>query len=783
MTAVQVLSHAVLRVAAWPVEVADRFAAPDLAARTAALSEASAAAGTQALAAADALYAEVPGAGRAARRWLLAARRALHAGRVPPPAPAGVEWPAAADALAACAAEDAAVRALHDRILDDQAAELRRLAGDERFLRALAVEKPALYRRWAAALARPDRCRAGERRLEGAAFHHLMGAAGRPTPRGAWAGVAPVDPGDGPLRAEPAPARHEVTVALEPFAAVLDRWAEALIADPDVALRAAPTLFESDAGWRHEGRDGAWVEVAATPAHRAVLAFWVDGQPRPARPLLEFAAAEGGDAAAARVSGVVAALTGAGTLVSALALPTVAADPWAALDAVTPLLPEVERAAWAAAVASARAGCEELGRCFEALAHWEVAARSDAVAAAVARLWRAGGVPGEPPEPLVRLDFRAPWRATWDAAAREEAAAAVAEVLRFHAADGAAERYRRASPCPTGPAPALAARTPLVPPGAAHRRADALRARGCDPGDEAWEQALEPHHGSNVLRLDAAAEPAAGAGPAGSFLLLAGAGRWARWGRPQPGLFATRHAALLGGADGHLELLARLGAVQVWGADPAERTSALRPPAAAHLAADGLAGVALEGDGDGRVWVRRPGSEARELPVYDAATAVGRTDRCSALLLAAAMTHGWELVAWGFPLLGAEEERWHHLPRLVLPGGTVLSAERWLVPADVVARLRELRGWERYRAWREEAERRRLPALAFLRWEPNPTAPELLFPAESPLAVRALFDRLPAGAGPLVLTEVPEQVRSSPVVDGEGGHHVAELAVTWVREQ
>ncbi|MDP9441593.1 MAG: hypothetical protein M3P34_05335, partial [Actinomycetota bacterium] len=183
-----------------------------------------------------------------------------------------------------------------------------------------------------------------------------------------------------------------------------------------------------------------------------------------------------------------------------------------------------------------------------------------------------------------------------------------------------------------------------------------------------------------------------------------------------------------------------------------------------------------------RVWVRRPGRGSRERPIYDATTLIGRDDRCSAALLAAAMTHGWELVAWGFPVLPAERYRWHHLPRLDLPGGTVLSGERWLFPPEVVATLRALSGYDRYQAWRDEAERRGLPEFALLRWELNPTAPELLFPTASPLAVRALFDRLPAGAGPLVLGEVPEAVRSSPVIDAGGGHHIAELAVTWVQE-
>jgi hypothetical protein len=144
------------------------------------------------------------------------------------------------------------------------------------------------------------------------------------------------------------------------------------------------------------------------------------------------------------------------------------------------------------------------------------------------------------------------------------------------------------------------------------------------------------------------------------------------------------------------------------------------------------------------------------------------------------MGHGWEFVSFGFPALPAERERWGHLPRLVLADGTVLSRERWTLDQDAVRELVALTGFQRYLAWRAEAERLGLPALVHVRCRSE--EPDLLLQTESPLAIRCLFDTLAVDAPWMVISELPGTPEDWPLVDDAGQHHLAELGVTWVAD-
>ena len=85
-------------------------------------------------------------------------------------------------------------------------------------------------------------------------------------------------------------------------------------------------------------------------------------------------------------------------------------------------------------------------------------------------------------------------------------------------------------------------------------------------------------------------------------------------------------------------------------------------------------------------------------------------------------------------LNSAEVAEWGHLPRLNLPGGSVLSRERWTLSQEVLAPVVAAPEAERYLAWRAIVERLGLPPLVHVRCGPD--AAELLLRTDSPLAVR-----------------------------------------------
>jgi hypothetical protein len=83
-----------------------------------------------------------------------------------------------------------------------------------------------------------------------------MRAAGRPTPHGAWAGVAPVSPsaiGGAPLlAASPKKTRYDVAVNLLPFALMLRALGGLRRYRHGYPLRLNPTLQPTGDAWRYE---------------------------------------------------------------------------------------------------------------------------------------------------------------------------------------------------------------------------------------------------------------------------------------------------------------------------------------------------------------------------------------------------------------------------------------------------------------------------------------------------------------------------------------------------
>jgi hypothetical protein len=735
---------------------------------------------------------------------------------------------------------------MYDAELERQRVALRAVTDEPRFRKALTIANPLV----AGLLAgsgepTPDgataRTGATARRLEATLFHYVMRAAGRPTPQGAWAGVALVTPtaNDGTahvgLSVMPTAERYDVTVNLAVFALIL----RALAGQPryrhGYPLRLNPTLFSTEDGWRYEqdGVDGpTW---AALPPHRlyaTMIGYYQDGDARPADPLVEAIVDAAGGSAELRtqLERVVDAMIDRDILQPDLGLPDVSCDVWWALDHVAPRLLEADRAYWTEAIDRIHAACDRLGSGFGALDAAGVELGRRAIEHEVGRVWEWAGLRAPMPGPIVFLDLRLPYAVTWSDDLRASSTAVVREVLAFYAADGGAELYRRTSVQEIVDACDRQREVPLL----SLLASDRLRWQGTldfqrltedgdpdmapdsrpgvftrFPADVAlneqiqaqcrhWEDILEPVHDRSIFTLPPL-PPAPGVrpGPGGAMLLpLAGEAEiWAGPGRPQPGLFAGRFVAVLTDADA----APLLEEMRDWASDGTWRTmapvelvgkdgpclnSALRPPLVpTQLAPHGRDSLSLRGvtlvlppQGD-RPLLRRGDPPELLVPLYNSSAGIGPGDPCSWLLFVLAMAHGWEFVSFGFPALPAERVRWGHLPRLRLPGGTVLSHERWTLDRELVARLASLRGAERYLAWQAEAERSHLPPLVHVRC--GPAAHELLLRTDSPLAIRCLFDTLAADAPWLVLREVVGDPERWPVVDEAGRHYFAELAVTW----
>jgi hypothetical protein len=569
-------------------------------------------------------------------------------------------------------------------------------------------------------------------------------------------------------------------------------------------------------------------EVPLSPFSDAILSAFADGQAHRPESVLSALASALGDAPRTieRLDGALDELVAAGALLSDLHLPRSAPDPWSALDAVAPGLIDEHRDEWTEATQTLKHHCDRLAHDLEVDDPDGVREALDAVGHELRALAGKLGLDVPPLGATVRVDVRLGFEATWDRATIDAVAAAVGHALEFYSSDGAPERFRQASladaistkrtsgtsasigallqagVCATGRCPGPADLADSLE-GAfwAYRSAHGV-ASAVEAAVELWHRRLAQSWQARSWTW--APPPPAGsddagvtAGPAGALLLaVCGPDSFrVEWGRPQPGLFAFRLADVLRGEDGCSPITEDLRQlfdgwaakgvlpVEVLGADSPSPNTALGPRLTplvldAH-GGDDVAEVVVHLDANGRPWLSRAGGDGRVVPVYNSASFIGLADPCSRLLLRLAMGHGWELVSGGFLTLPEERQRTHHLPRILLPDGTIVAGERWTIADGALAELREADPPQQYLRWRAIADRLGLPELVWARLEPTPNAPRLLLRTDSALAVRCLFGRLAPGVARLVLTELPGDPARWPLKDGEGRTYLAELAVTW----
>jgi hypothetical protein len=602
---------------------------------------------------------------------------------------------------------------------------LRSVAATAKFRRALVVASPDLASRWEAALAAPPghaepsrRARSRTRRMEVSLFRYLVRAATRPCPHGLWAWVAPVrlgEHGEAPAACvvSPNPARYAVTVDLRPFTALLDGAAD---------------------------------------------------------------------------------------------------DSWTVLRTVGARLAPEMRPRWTADLRELRRRCDALATELDALDPGALAERLRAIEAGARALAGHAGS-ASPGHRLVRVDMLR--RARVVGRPRASVRTVVGETLAFLGTHGGAEAVRRHT---MGALLGAAAESGLL-----HRPVPDLLPAAAVLGRLLSTGARDAPEASRLLatlrlgevtravlwryRVDRAARarlpyrlgrgcmaPDPLAGPGGVVVLtpLVTGRLRVEWGLPRPLAAAGRFGALLsrGGTEAGLFRAVRdwygswarhgIEAREVVGRDVTNPSAALCPLVTSRRL-DTAGTTAWRTDAvvvtDAvalRPWLTHPSWDRDVVPVCDTAATMGAEDPLSFLLYRLALAHGWEFTARRVlpgPVAAG------YAPRIELPSGDVLSPARWWLGRSDVAELVRLDGGDQYLAWRGHVERLGLPAAVWVVTASRGEATPQYLLTTSPLAVSALFARLPAVE--LEFFEVHGDPTDQLVVDEAGRRYASELAVLW----
>lgn len=299
------------------------------------------------------------------------------------------------------------------RLAAERAALWAQTAGDERFMKALALANPALLQRVreraaSAGTAAPDK---RTRHLETTLFRLLARAVGRTEPFGAWSGVGIVELG-AETRLERVPVRRVVAPDLGFHCAAL----RALASRRSVARRAHyrinPTL-----GRRPDGGWGFWAPpgVAARGFCQLAAHPLLDGALEQLCALGTFTIVDA-ERALDVEQGVLDGfffeqLLPQGLLVGGLSLPPFFSDPWDALERIEAELPVPQPSAWARLRVELRALCARVEQEYETAPH-QLLVAAHGEARALARRFGAELQLPELPDLALYLDSGAPWRLT-----------------------------------------------------------------------------------------------------------------------------------------------------------------------------------------------------------------------------------------------------------------------------------------------------------------------------------------------------------------------------------
>ena len=778
METVEVAPHALMRMALWPLETVEGFGSAELAdlsdewQRAADRRE-------EALAELDGGLHDAIGSSSGPRRAvLLNLRRALRRrGRIPPVE----EVPLEHRSIAARARDESARAAGCERLLE-QAIErtleadrrrLRDITAAAEFVTALSLANLELAHRWRRTVGRPLDDRSRTRRLEGTITRYVARAVGRATPNGAWAGTASCSQTAGRgVRLRPADGDWRVHPNLEPFERVVQH-----LRAHAAFLLTAPLMLDPLVQ-PHQLADRTEMVIAESllrsgPSTRAEL--------------VERVAGSGIDPDEAAVA--VDQLTATGRVVASFRLDVGLGDGWAVLEAAAGDLPHHLSEPWQAAVTRLRSIAPRLETALGAADIDAVGHAIEAGREILAAHHEATGVAASQLDPFI-IDRVAPVAATWGPDVIASTTRLVDALLRFHDGLGVAEAYRQLATASITGRPSS--------PGSPHNELDELaepdtllgvfhRRFGRRGPTNRLEEAQATLHRAAAASIDGVSDVESlihgspRPGHMGALLVHPGGGRLlAGWGRPQPGLFWARLTA--GDAELPSELPTGLrwsdqagGGVEIVGRDPLNPNAALRAiePHARLDGWDHASGFSLEVDSDGSIWIARDGALLR--PTYDSTCAVGVNDPWSAVLFVAAMSHGWEFLSFGVPLLQDELDQGQGLPELRLGDAGSISARRWIVDEAEVAELLAAGEAEAMCLWLARAGVSGWPSLVRVRAGIDPTAPPLLMVTHSPLFLCSLLLSIEEPQR-LVVTEVhPAEIAQVE----SGNRHIVELAVAW----
>ena len=213
-----------------------------------------------------------------------------------------------------------------------------------------------------------------------------MRAVGRPTPAGAWAGVAEAQLRSGVEQTtrvefvvDKVPIDKAATpdlLALRPALRMFSRRAHYR---RERELHVNPTLHATTKGWSVVSSGHDWATIPSHPVYEMLIDAFssegIGGARSSARVVVNHVARAFDDVLAARDSlfRVVDLLIDRGVLCTSLDQPVEVPDPWEALDAIARRLADEDRGVWVATVDRLRETCEQLSDRYPTLTAVEVA--------------------------------------------------------------------------------------------------------------------------------------------------------------------------------------------------------------------------------------------------------------------------------------------------------------------------------------------------------------------------------------------------------------------------
>ena len=677
--------------------------------------------------------------------------------------------------------------------LESQRRQLwRATAGDARFCCALALSSPSLASRLQDGTP-PVQRNKRTRHLEKSLYRYLARTVARIEPYGLWTGVTLAEFGseENTLVSPRAPRTH-FAPELDPFRTLLRALGQREPYHARGPYRLNPTLQVLDAQrWCYARRETVgtlcWRDLPPSPTwqvlHSGLASLPPDSLPRLQQRLAELVPENIAEAMLEFALEV-------GLLVGGLQLPCYFASPWEALEQAEASLEAPERQAWCETRGSIKRTCEQL-ECYidkllsevdapaaepgAAPAAEPVLRANTAVHEAIADLARALSLPCPVlPQSVLRCDFAAPFRIQLGRDDRQRLIALLQEWAHLEHQYGTARRHERQT------------RRVLHTCGAGHGLMAVPMDHSTSEGviSECVNSGLElgPPLGALVLRpgRDGLAHPwVRGLSDVATATHARHAYHLGRIGDPLlPWFRATFQdlqrtcgieiVDLVHNHPGSPNLLARPrytdSIVDPWGTTPGAFSCAdVRLVQGPHPAA----------------MLLQAGQRYLAVHVFTALV-VPPTDVVVERLMATSFN-------WRTPVpqsgdatsedAAEDTDLQFHRPRL--SSGAILEPRRLLLPDHEVEGLAKARGAQRFLLWQRLARSYQWPALLRITFG---SAPALLVPTDSPLAIEVAFEGVRALAtneqGMVVRTPmIVEEVAEGPWLTGTHGGYIAELVL------